>query len=442
MFNPIASASSASSIPSARPSSSASAAARGPLVELAAVTLLTGVGAGLGGMLLALLLHAIQHVAYGYDVAHAIGEESFLQGVTAAPPLRRFVVLIGCGVVAGGGWWALYRFGAPLVGIRRAVRADDPRMPAASTTAHALLQIVTVALGSPLGREVAPREIGAMWAGWLAHRVGLPAADARVMVACGAGAGLAAVYNVPLGGALFVLEVLLGTFAWRALVPAVATSAIATLVAWIGLGNEQQYHVAPLAAGASLFAWSAVCGPLFGVAAYGFARLTAHARARAPKDARLPVLALVNFTIVGALATVFPPLLGNGKGPVALGFDGQLVMGLAATLLVLKIAITWSSLRAGAEGGLLTPGIANGALLAIVLGGLWSVAWPGEPTGAFAIVGAAAFLAASMQMPLTAIVLVVEFTRVGHDFLIPMLIAAAGAVAVFRVLARRRERKA
>ncbi|KVD70691.1 chloride channel protein [Burkholderia sp. ABCPW 14] len=445
MSTPIASASSAPSTPStpsapSAPSTPAApATARGSLVKLAAVTLLTGVGAGLGGMLLALLLHAIQHVAYGYDVAQVVGDERFLQGVTAAPPLRRMLVLIGCGVVAGGGWWALYRFGAPLVSIRRAVRADDPRMPAVSTTAHALLQIVTVALGSPLGREVAPREIGAMWAGWLAHRVGLPAGDARVMVACGAGAGLAAVYNVPLGGALFVLEVLLGTFAWRALVPAVATSAIAALVAWIGLGNAQQYRVAPLAVDASLSVWSAVCGPLFGAAAYGFTRLTAQARARAPKDSRLPVLALVNFAIVGALAMQFPALLGNGKGPAALGFDGQLVIGFAATLLALKVAITWSSLRAGAEGGLLTPGLANGALLAIVLGGLWSVAWPGTPVGAFAIVGAGAFLAASMQMPLTATVLIVEFTRVGHDFLIPMLIAVAGSVAAFRVLARRGE---
>ncbi len=246
---------------------------------------------------------------------------------------------------------------------------------------------------------------------------------------------------MPLGGALFVLEGLLGTFAWRALVPAVATSAIAALVARIGLGDAQQYHVAPIAAGAPLFAWSAVCGPLFGVAAHGFVRLTAHARARAPKDGRLPALALVNFAIVGALATVFPQLLGNGKGPAALGFDGQLAIGLAATLLVLKIAITWSSLRAGAEGGLLTPGLAHGALLAIVLGGLWRAAWPGEPLGAFAVVGASAFLAASMRMPLTAIVLVVEFTRVGHDVLIPMLIAVVGAVAVFRLLERRRERK-
>ncbi|ABB11792.1 chloride channel protein [Burkholderia lata] len=425
-------------LPSAPASSSPAAS---PFARLAVVTILTGVGAGLGGMLLALLLHAIQHVAYGYSVAHVIGTESFLTGVTGADPLRRLVVLVVCGIVAGGGWWALYRYGRPLVSIRRAVRAADPRMPVVSTTVHALLQIVTVALGSPLGREVAPREIGSLLAGRLAHAAGLTPDDCRLMVACGAGAGLAAVYNVPLGGAIFVLEVLLGTFELRALVVAVATSAIAAAVAWIGLGNEHQYTVPPFVLSTPLVAWSIICGPLFGFAAYGFVRLTTRARANAPKDWRLPVLALVNFAVIGVLAMRFPQLLGNGKGPASLGFDGTLTIGLAAALLVLKVLIEAGSLRAGAEGGLLTPGLANGALLGVVLGGLWSLVWPGASIGGCALVGATAFLAASMQMPITAVVLLAEFTRVDHDSLVPMLLAVVGSLVAYRFAQRLAERR-
>ncbi|WP_420212460.1 chloride channel protein [Burkholderia aenigmatica] len=425
-------------LPSAPASSSPAAS---PFTRVAVVTILTGVGAGLGGMLLALLLHAIQHVAYGYSVAHVIGTESFLTGVTGADPLRRLAVLTVCGIVAGGGWWALYRYGRPLVSIRRAVRAADPRMPFVSTTVHALLQIVTVALGSPLGREVAPREIGSLLAGRLAHRAGLTPDDCRLMVACGAGAGLAAVYNVPLGGGIFVLEVLLGTFELRALVVAVATSAIAAAVAWIGLGNEHQYTVPPFVLSTPLVAWSIVCGPLFGLAAYGFVRLTTRARANAPKDGRLPVLALLNFAAIGVLAMRFPQLLGNGKGPASLGFDGTLTIGLAAALLVLKVLIEVGSLRAGAEGGLLTPGLANGALLGVVLGGLWSLVWPGASIGGCALVGATAFLAASMQMPITAVVLLAEFTRADHDSLVPMLLAVAGSLVAYRFAQRLAERR-
>ncbi|WP_322082433.1 chloride channel protein [Burkholderia sp. BCC1972] len=413
-----------------------------PFARMAVVTVLTGIGAGLGGMLLALLLHAIQHAAYGYSVAHVIGSESFLTGVTAADPLRRLAVLVGCGIVAGGGWWALYRYGRPLVSIRRAVRAADPRMPFVSTTVHALLQIVTVALGSPLGREVAPREIGSLLAGRLAHAAALTPDDCRLMVACGAGAGLAAVYNVPLGGAVFVLEVLLGTFELRALVVAVVTSAIAAVVAWIGLGNEHQYTVPAFVLSTPLVAWSIVCGPLFGFAAYGFVRLTTRARADAPKDWRLPVFALVNFAVIGVLAMRFPQLLGNGKGPASLGFDGTLTIGVAAALLVLKVLIEAGSLRAGAEGGLLTPGLANGALLGVVLGGLWSLVWPGASLGGCALIGATAFLAASMQMPITAVVLLLEFTRANHDSLVPMLLAVAGSLVAYRFAQRVVEQRA
>ncbi|WP_133647640.1 chloride channel protein [Paraburkholderia flava] len=406
------------------------------LAGFAAVTVLTGIGAGLGGMALALLLHAIQHVAYGYSVAHVISAESFLEGVTDTAPLRRLIVVSICGLIAGGGWWALYRYGRPLVGIRKAMNSDDPRMPGLSTTIHALLQIVTVAMGSPLGREVAPREIGAAFAAWLSRRAGLSVADRRIMVACGAGAGLAAVYNVPLGGAVFVLEVLLGTFEWTVVVPALATSAIAAVVAWIGLGNEHQYQVPQFTLNAQLVVWSIVCGPLFGVAAYAFTRLMSHARSLAPKDQRLPVLTLLNFVVIGVLAMSLPQLLGNGKGPAGLSFDSHLTVGLAATLLVLKVAITASTLRCGAEGGLLTPGLANGALLSLVIAGLLNPLWPGMQPGAFAVVGAASFLAASMQMPITAVVLILEFTRVNHDMLIPMLLAVGGSVSTYKLAAR------
>jgi len=79
------------------------------------------------------------------------------------------------------------------------------------------------------------------------------------------GRRLAAVYNVPLGGALFTLEVLLGSFSLSAVIPAIATSGIAAYVAWIGLGDETPYLLQPLSVNQSLIAWSIVAGPLFGL---------------------------------------------------------------------------------------------------------------------------------------------------------------------------------
>lgn len=405
---------------------------RYPRLALGVTVILTGLTAGVAGMLLGMLLHVVQHLAYGYSLDSILSHETFLMGVSAASPQRRVSALLACGLVAGLGWWALYRYGRPLVSIKSAVADPSKPMPARATLIHALLQIVTVGLGSPLGREVAPREVGALCGGYLSKWARLTTEHRRMVIACGAGAGLAAVYNVPLGGAVFVLEVLLGTFGWVAVCMALATSAIAASIAWIGLGGGSQYIVPHFLTSPSLMAFAVVVGPLFGIAAYGFVRLTSAARQHAPKDWRLPVFAFINFALIGGLAIYFPQLLGNGKGPAQMGFDNELVIGFAAILLVLKVLVTTSSLRAGAQGGLLTPGLAIGALMAVVLGGLWSLGWPGVPLGAFAIVGAAAFLASSMSMPLTAVVLVAEFTRVDHDFLVPIILAVVGSVCASR----------
>jgi H+/Cl- antiporter ClcA len=408
-----------------------------PWMTLGTVTVMVGIGAGLGGMTLGLLLRLVQHLVYGYSRHAIISRESFLQGVGASSPVRRFVVLSVCGVVAGAGWWAVYRFGSSLVSISKAVGANGPRMPFLTTVAHDLLQIVTVGLGSPLGREVAPREFGAVLAIWLSSRAALSPESSRTMIACGAGAGLAAVYNVPLAGALFILEVLLGTFSLSALIPAITTSAIAALVAWIGLGDQTLYSLPPLAISQSLVVWSIVTGPLFGFTAYWFVRATRAARAHAPRDWHLPLWCVAVFSLIGLFSIPFPQLLGNGRSLTQLSFESDLGLVLAATMLLLRLAITIGALRAGAEGGLLTPALTIGALLATVLGGLWNFAGPVVPLAAFAVVGGAAFLASSMKMPLTAIALLVEFTRVGHDFLIPMSFAVAGSISVYSLCSLR-----
>jgi H+/Cl- antiporter ClcA len=306
-------------------------------------------------------------------------------------------------------------------------------MPFLATLTHAILQIVTVGLGSPLGREVAPRELGAALATKLCARANLTPEFSRIMIACGAGAGLAAVYNVPLGGTLFTLEVLLGTFSLPASVAALATCVIATLVAWLGLGNGLQYSVPTLAISPSIIVWSLLVGPVMGAAAYLFVWVTEAARAHSPKDwSRVVGCALV-FPSIGLLAVPFPQLLGNGKGLAQAGFDNEVGLALAATLLLLRVVVLAASLRAGAEGGLLTPGLSIGALLGIILGSFWNHIWPTQSLAGFAIFGGAAFLASSMKMPLTAIVLTVEVTDIGREFLVPLSLAVAGSVSIFHL---------
>jgi H+/Cl- antiporter ClcA len=200
---------------------------------------------------------------------------------------------------------------------------------------------------------------------------------------------------------------------------------------YCGLGNESPYSLPPLAISPPLVVWSVVMGPVFGIAEYWFVRAAGAARAHAPRDWRRPVWCGVAFPIIGLLAIPFPQLLGNGRGVAQEGFDSDIGLALAVVLLLLRVLVTLGVLRAGAEGGLLTPGLSTGVLVGIILGGLWNHVWPAVPLAAFAIVGGAAFLASSMKMPLTAVVLVIEFTRVGHDFLVPILLCVVGSASTF-----------
>ena len=167
----------------------------------------TGIAAGLVGIGFTHLLHAVQQLVF---LGHwADGHIPFGDLVRQASPERRFAALLACGAVVGILWTLLQKYGAPLLEVKAAVRQPEKNMPVKTTACHAVLQIITVGMGSPLGREVAPREMSVALATPLSGCLKLPPEQKSVLLACASGAGLAAVYNVPLAAAVFVLETLL-----------------------------------------------------------------------------------------------------------------------------------------------------------------------------------------------------------------------------------------
>jgi H+/Cl- antiporter ClcA len=311
------------------------------------------------------------------------------------------------------------------------------------------VQILAVGLGASIGKEVAPREVGAWLAQLLTVRAGLTARETKVLVACGAAAGLAAVYDVPLGGALFAVEVLLGELTLATALPAFVTSAVAAAVARLVIPDEVLYHVPAMHLSPSLLVWAVVVGPLLGFAGVGFVKATNRLQGIAPTGWKLLVVLPVVFALVGLVAVPFPEVMGNGRalGLAAMNadLDGPTLLGMAPLLALLvlgllKTVTTAATIGAGAVGGTLTPSIAIGAALGGFLGAAWLLLWPtdGGSVAAFAFVGAAAFLATTMRAPFTALVLVAEFTHRGTEILIPSLLAISGSVAVGYLLARRR----
>jgi chloride channel protein, CIC family len=385
-----------------------------------------GLGAGLGGAALIELLRLVQHVAWSYHSG------DFLDGVKRTSSARRVLVLFVGGVVAGGGALALSRFSASEVS--EAIWLRGARVPFWASIARGVHSIVIVALGASLGREAAPQQAGAAVASALSEWAQLPDWQRRLLVACGAGAGMAAVYNVPLGGALFALEVLLGTLTLPLVLPALATSLIATGVAWIALPTSPTYTIPTYPVHGQQIVWAVIVGPIAGLAAIAWIRLVSLAHSLRPSGWQKLLAPIVVFTALGALAIAYPQLLGNGKPVVQLALVAKLSVALLAVLLVLKPLVTAACLGSGAPGGLFTPTLAYGVLLGGLLGEGWAQIWPGAPLGGYAIIGGAAVLGASMQGPLAAVVLMLELTHHADALMVPILIAVVEATVLARVL--------
>jgi H+/Cl- antiporter ClcA len=397
------------------------------LGRLALVTVVLGIVTGLAVMLLVWIVHTIEYLVWGH------GEGEFLDGL--AYPGWMWLPLVSvtaAGVIAALGWYALRRWGRRVSTVEDGV-AGKP-MPPLETLVDTVLQVTSVALGASIGKEVAPRELAAMAGSKIVRWTGLDAEWRRILIASAAGAGLAAVYNVPLGGALFALEILLARFSIRAAVAALSVSAVATLVARPLVPDQPLYHVPAVELSASLLVAAVVIGPLMGLGASSFLAATKRLAKHRPTGWRLLVVLPLTFAAVGLVGVFFPLILGNGRALAQAGFDVTQPALMLLLLAVLKHVATTVSLGAGAIGGTLQPSVAIGSALGAAAAIGWGFLWPGADATALAIVGAAAFLAANMRAPFTAIALVIEFTGTGFDLIVPIFLAVAGSLGMASLL--------
>jgi H+/Cl- antiporter ClcA len=162
---------------------------------------------------------------------------------------------------------------------------------------------------------------------------------------------------------------------------------------------------------------------VIGVVAAGFVRLVAWVSCHQPRRWWGLLAPLATFSMLAVVGLRFPELYGNGKDLADQAFRGGGPLLLFAALFVLKPVMTCLCLGSGASGGLFTPTLSTGAVLGAFLGGAWSLLWPGPPLAAYAIIGAAAMIAAAMQAPLAGLALVLELTHTGFALMVPMIIA-------------------
>lgn len=391
------------------------------------ITAITGIAAGLAGGVLMQVLHRVEHLAWHFR------EGTLLDAVSGVSATHRVFILCVAGLLVAVSGRIIFGVFGRSSDVDSAIWFRSGNVPLLPTLAQATESVVIVGMGTSLGRESAVKQAGGAIASQFARWSHLSRAENRVLVACGVGAGMAAAYNVPVGGALFAVEVLLGSIALRLALPALLCSVVATAASWVLLPTGPVYDVPEYPLSISLTLWSLVAGPLLGLATVPLVKAVAWAEAYKPQSGmKVFMLPIVVFALLGLVSIEYPQLLGNGQESVQLAFSAKFSVSLLLILPLLKAVATFGCVVSGARGGLFTPTMMIGALLGGLLGHAWDIIYPGASIGCCSVIGACAFLAAASQGPISALVLVLELTRHVDGTMVPMLLAVSGAMLVAR----------
>lgn len=394
----------------------------GRIPALIAAVAIVGIAIGAAAGLLTLMLYQVERFALGYiENAHESGPFNM-------PAIRRAISVTVGASIAAVIWWLLRTRTTTVPSVKKAV--GGALMPVWQTIVHVLLQIFIVGTGMSIGREVAPRELGAMFGQRFARWVRLGAKDTRMLVAITAAAGLAGVYNAPLAGTFFAVEILLADVTLETVTLAFACSALASWVASLVKGTHTFYLIGKAN---GLFTpdymvFALIAGLMLGVAGALFRRGSQWAEKNKPSGAGILWMMPLAGLLTGVVAIAVPQVMGNGRATAQLSFSSKADLAVIPVLLlsfVAKAIVTLMTIRSGASGGVLQPGIALGASGGAILGILWMQVFHTNSIGMYALLGACALLAASQQAPLMAICLVMELADAPINLFVPIGLAVA-----------------
>jgi H+/Cl- antiporter ClcA len=390
-------------------------------IEFASAVVVIGLLAGVAGLATTLLLRAVEHLTYHYSFG------TLLSGVTASSPVRRALGPMFGGALAGFGWWMLRRR-TEVPPLAETIASHGPlrHLP---LSVDAALQVLLVGSGASLGREGAPRQFAAALGDLGTSRWSITARDREILLACAAGAGLAAVYSVPVGGALFATRIMLKTWHPRAVGTALITSSLAVAVA-----SPVTHEVPPLTWPDPQLSYLLTGFALFlSPFAFGlgllFNRIMTWARPAATIKSwvLIPAIAAAGL-LIGICSVWWPELPGNGRSILTVSLASGLTFGSAVVVLFLKPLLTAAFLRAGAVGGMLTPALATGAAMGSVVAiaiSTWTPHHVSVP--AISLTCAAGVLAITQRAPIWAAIFVWELARPPWWLLVVFLVAACSA---------------
>jgi CIC family chloride channel protein len=302
-----------------------------------------------------------------------------------------------------------------------------------------LTSAITIGSGGSVGREAPIGQIGAAVGSSVGQLLKVSGERMRSLLACGAAGGIAAVFNAPVGGVFFTLEVILGDFSTQTFAPIVVSSVMATAVSRMLLGNVLIFTVPPFRldslqqVGLCVF-----LGALCGAVAVLFMKSLSTAEKRFDASpVPLWLRPALGGLLTGVVAVGFPQVLGTDESSLNQAVHGGVPTLLLLAIVAMKLLATSSSLGSGGSGGVLGPSLFIGGLLGAALGDAANFWFPGSSgaAGGYALVGMAAFLAPVVGAPLTAVLMLFEMTG-DYAVILPLL----AAVTISMLVAHRFQR--
>jgi CIC family chloride channel protein len=347
-----------------------------------------------------------------------------------------------CAVATGVAAWLVRRYspqasGSGIPHVEAVLSGALPQAPYRLIPVKFVGGVLAIGSGLALGREGPSVQMGASVANLLGVIFRRNGDDCKMLLAAGAGAGLATAFNAPIGGAVFVLEELVRRFDTRITSVTLGASAGAIAVARVFLGDAPDFHVEPLPyPGFGTVPIHLALGIVAGCAGVAYNRALLGTLAVADRLHRWPVelrAALVG-AAVALLAWFVPGVVGGGDAITQRTLSGTTVAMLSVVFLV-RFGLGPLSYAAGTPGGLFAPILVLGSQSGLLFGNIcyqWFSAAAPNPA-ALAVVGMAAFFTAVVRAPLTGIILVTEMTA-SFTLLLPMLSACFAAMLVPNLL--------
>jgi len=328
---------------------------------------------------------------------------------------------------------------ARAVDYMEAVLVGDGRIGFRATLVNALSSLLTISSGGSIGREGAMVQLAAMMGSRLGLLAHAPIPRLRLMVACGGAAGIAAAYNAPISGALFVAEIILGSIAMESFGPLVVASVTSSATIHHILGYGPVYDVPPVHFGSNYeLVFYVVLGIICGHLAPPFLSLLDLARAGFAR-LHLPLYwqLAAGGLVVGAISILFPQVWGNGYSVVGTILRGELAGLTLLAVLGAKVVATSATVGSRAVGGVFTPTLFIGCAIGALYGGLLHHALPSFTSvpAAYALIGMGGFLAATTHAPLTSIIMLFEMTA-DYQIVLPLMLACVVAHFTAKVYRR------